>query len=59
MTIGELKEKLDQFPDDLIVVIPTNITNAKNKAGYTVAHNVSRGVNELDGVVFIDDFVEE
>ena len=55
MTVKELKEKLEKFDDHLIVMIP----NEKNFVGYVVAHNVSQGVNEFDGAVFIDDYVED
>lgn len=54
MTVKELKEKLNQFDDSCIVCIPTN-----DCSGYVNATSVSRGVNEFDMVVFIDDYEEE
>lgn len=53
MTVKELKEKLNQLPDNCIVCIPDS------SAGYTLVENVTHGVNEFDGLVFIDDYVED
>lgn len=60
MTVKELKEKLNQFDDNLIVMIP-NMNYYRDFDGwYNVpATHVSQGVNELDGCVFIDDYQEE
>ena len=59
MTVRELIEKLEQFDDNLIVMIPdANWTPYKNCLPYIPATNVGRGVNEADGCVFIDDYVE-
>lgn len=52
MTVKELKEKLNQFSDNCIIVISSG-------DDYSLATAVSQGVNELDGCVFIDDYVEE
>jgi hypothetical protein len=54
MTIKELKEKLDQFPDNLIVMIPNN-----DYPWSAPAMNVSRGCNEADGCVFIYSYEED
>ena len=51
MTVKELKEKLNEFDDNLVVLIP-------NSMGYISAKNIAQGVNEFDGCVFIDDYVE-
>ena len=60
MTVKELKEKLAQFDDNLIVMIPDpNWTPDKNWFPYVCATSVARGVNEEDGCLFIDDYVEE
>jgi len=60
MTVKELKEKLELFDDRLIVMIPdANWTPDKNWLPYITATSVARGVNESDGCVFIDDYVEE
>lgn len=60
MTVKELKEKLEQFPESCIVLIPNeNLYKDQNLLFYVVAENVSRGVNEMNGCVFIDDYVEE
>lgn len=58
MTVGELKEKLNQFSDDLIVMIPNS--DFHHTPIFSVpATNVSRGVNEMDGCVFIDNYEED
>lgn len=55
MTVRELKEKLNTMPDNYIVLINME------RAGYpyTEAACVTKGFNELDGCVIIDDYVEE
>lgn len=58
MTVGELKEKLNQFSDDLIVMIPNS--DFHHAPFFSVpATNVSSGVNEMDGCVFIDNYEED
>ena len=52
MTVKELKEKLEQFPDKYMVLIPI-------EGRLTQATNISIGFNELDGAVIIDDYVEK
>jgi hypothetical protein len=60
MTVKELKEKLEQFPDNCEVFIPdTNWTPDKSWFPYVHATSVARGVNEEDGYVFITDYVED
>ena len=60
MTVKELKEKLEQFPESCIVLIPNeNLYKDIKPSFYVVAENVSRGVNEMDGCVFIDNDIEE
>ena len=56
MTVKELKEKLEQIPDNYIVLINAN---SKNGFPYAEATCVVKGFNELDGCVLIDDYVEE
>ena len=56
MTVKELKEKLEQMPDDYIVLIDAD---PYNDFPYTEATCVTRGFNELDGYVLIDDYIEE
>lgn len=60
MTVKELKEKLEQFPENRIVMIP----NANwNPDGHTPSHvpvtNVAIGCNEADGCVFLDEYEED
>lgn len=58
--IKELKEKLSQFPDDLIVMIPNNnLRSLPNYIWYVPAAIVARGCNEADGCVFIDNGEED
>jgi hypothetical protein len=61
MTVKELKEQLNKFPDSCIVMIP-NIRwgfDEKNQWSMVPALHVSQGINELDGIVLIDDYVED
>ena len=52
MTVRELIEKLEQFPDNCVVLIPI-----EGRLG--PATNVAFGFNELDGCVIIDDYAED
>ena len=61
MTVKELKERLNLFPDQCFVCIP-NIDWDPCKKGslnYVIAQNVAQGINEFDGFVFIDDYIED
>ena len=59
MTVKELKEKLSQFPDNCIVCVPNINWDVVGNVGYVPAQHVSQGINELDGIVFIDDYMED
>lgn len=60
MTVRELIEKLEQFDDNLIVLVPNAGWHPYSIAPPEIpATSVSRGVNELDGCVIIDDDVED
>lgn len=60
MIVKELKEKLEHFPENYVVLIPNqNLYKDRNPPFYTQAENVSKGMNETDGCVIIDDYVEE
>ena len=59
MTVKELKEKLNEFNDNLIVMIPNRNWNPYGSPEDVVAKNVSQGVNEFDGAVFIDEYEED
>ena len=59
MTVKELKEQLNKFPDSCIVCIAAIDLDTVSDVNYVVAQNVSQGINELDGIVFIDDYVED
>ena len=61
MTVKELKERLNQFHDNCIVCVPNPDFDPSKKGSFefTVALNVTQGCNELDGIVFIDDYVED
>ena len=64
MTVKELKERLNQFPDNFIVMIP-NIDyrcpwdTYENEPHDVPAVNVTCGVNEYDGCLFIDSYEED
>ena len=55
MTVKELIKELTKFPDNLLVCYPSE----DNQTDYASVLNVTRGVNELDGIVLLDDYVEE
>ena len=59
MTVKELKEKLNQFNDNLIVMISCEDPDRCEYFPFTSAKHVSQGVNEADGCLFIDDYEEE
>ena len=61
MTVRELKEKLEQFPENCVVLINADEETRRCRDGfpYTEATCVGKGFNELDGCVIIDDYVEE
>jgi len=52
MTVKELKKKLEQFPENCVVMIP-------GCGRYVHATHVGIGFNEMDGCVIIDDYVED
>jgi hypothetical protein len=54
MTVKELKERLNDFPDDCIVVLPYH-----EYPWMIEVANVSRGCNEADNCVFLDDYEDE
>ena len=55
MTVRELIEKLEQFPENCFVMIP----DGHSPIGYTSATHIARGCNEADGCIFIIDYVED
>ena len=60
MTVKELKEKLNDFNDNFIVMIPNADWHPYSLMPHNVpVTNVSRGVNEADGCVFLDYYVED
>jgi hypothetical protein len=52
MTVKEPKEKLEQFPENCMALIPGH-------ERYVHATHVGIGFNEMDGIVIIDDYVED
>lgn len=60
MTVKELKEKLNEFQDNLVIMIPNAGWHTYSLAPPDIpATDVYRGVNEADGCVFIDSYEEE
>ena len=53
MKVKELKEKLNEFDDNLIVLAIDDM------GGYFPILNVSRGFNEADGCLFLDGYEED
>lgn len=50
MTVKELINELSKYPDNFLVLM----SDAESDIGYTVVSDITRGVNEFDGCVFID-----
>ena len=50
MTVKELINKLNKYPDNFLVLI----FDAEVDIGHTTISDITRGVNEFDGCVFID-----
>lgn len=60
MTVKELKEKLNQFPDNCLVMIPNERLHIDPHPIWAVhATSVTQGINEFDGMVFICDYTED
>lgn len=60
MTVRELIEILRQLPENCVIMVPNQDFYRENTPRWAVpAMNVTQGVNELDGIVFIDDYMEE
>ena len=50
MIVKELINELSKYPDNFLVLIP----DAELDIGYTTISNITQGVNEFDGCIFID-----
>ena len=50
MTVKELINELSKYPDNFLVLI----SDAELNIGYTAVSDITRGVNEFDGCIFID-----
>ena len=60
MTVRELKERLEQFPENCVVLIPNVSWNPYGRTpSHVPATNVSIGCNEFDGCVFLDEYEED
>lgn len=60
MTVKELKEELNKFNDNLVVMIPnTDYYAGDDMFPDRTPTHVSQGVNELDGAVFIEYWEED
>lgn len=60
MTVGDLKAKLEQYPDDMWVMIPNRNPECYFTAPeFITPLNVTVGVNEFDNCLFIDAYVED
>lgn len=55
MTVKELKEKLERFDDNLIVMIPRTDVNRNETFPYITVNKIIQGVNETDGCIFLED----
>lgn len=60
MTVKELKEQLNNFPDHCKVFIPNlRYYAALEGSPYISVTRISRGINELDGMVILDNYEED
>ena len=60
MTVKELREKLSEFDDNLIVTVPNIEWSPYNdELPYEFATNCSRGINEAEGYIFIGWYNED
>ena len=60
MTVKELKEKLNEFDDNLIVTVPNIDWSPYNDQPlYEKATSVVKGFNEAEGYIFIGNYYEE
>ena len=50
MTVKELINELSKYPDNFLVLM----FDAESDIGYTTVSDITRGVNEFDGCIFID-----
>ena len=50
MTVKELINELSKYPDNFLVLM----SDTESDVGYTVVSDITRGVNEFDGGIFID-----
>lgn len=57
MTVSELQEKLNCFPQNAQVVLSSCLL--PDHVWFIPIKNVSSGVNEFDGLVFIDDYEDD
>lgn len=60
MTVIELRKRLEQFDDNLVVMIP-NIKWEPNLIAPTIvpAESIAKGVNEFDNCLLISDYEED
>ena len=59
MTVKELKELLNKFDDNLIVMIPNRYWEEAGQPYEVPILSVAQGVNEFDGYLLIDDYIAE
>jgi hypothetical protein len=60
MTVKELKEKLNQFDDDFIVLVPNrHLYTHFFVPRFVRATNVAKGISGADGYILIDNHVED
>lgn len=54
MTVKELKEELNKFDNNLIVLRAID-----NFPWYASVSSIAQGINKLDGCIILDDYGEE
>ena len=50
MTVKELINELSKYPDNFLALM----SDAESDIGYTTVSDITKGVNEFDGCIFID-----
>lgn len=60
MTVKELKEKLNNFPDHCRIFIPNpEYLAILDGSPYVKLTHISRGLNELDDIIILDNYEED
>lgn len=56
MKVKELIDELNKMPQDSVVIFDVSFGN---EIKFISINNVTKGFNEFDGAVILDDYIEE